>query len=56
MDDQKFPQAVAGFNFGNFKREEGKPFKQPYLLETFANPNPPDIIAGLQHLDDTAEL
>jgi hypothetical protein len=52
----EIPQAVAGFNFGNFKREEGKPFKQPYLLETFANPNPPDIVAGLQHLDDMPGL
>ena len=52
----EFPQAVAGFNFGNFKREEGKPFKQPYLLETFANPNPPDIISALQHIDDTPTL
>jgi hypothetical protein len=48
----EIPQAVAGFNFGNFKREEGKPFKQPYLLETFANPNPPDFVTGLQHMDD----
>jgi peptidase M1-like protein len=48
----EIPQTVAGFNFGNFKRDEGKPFKQPYLLETFANPNPPDIIQGIQHLDD----
>ena len=52
----EFPQAVAGFNFGNFKREEGKPFKQPYLLETFANPNPPDIVTGLQHIDDAPTL
>jgi len=52
----EIPQAVAGFNFGNFKREEGKPFKQPYLLETFANPNPPDVIAGLQHIDDTPNI
>jgi len=52
----EFPQAVAGFNFGNFKREEGKPFKQPYLLETFANPNPPDMITALQHIDDTPSL
>jgi len=50
------PQAVAGFNFGNFKREEGKPFKQPYLLETFANPTPPDIIAGLQTRDDLPSM
>ena len=48
----EIPQAVAGFNFGNFKREEGKPFKQPYLLETFANPNPPDVVSDLQHIDD----
>jgi Peptidase family M1 domain len=47
----EIPQSVGGFNFGNFKREEGKPFKQPYLLETFANPNPPDIISSLQHMD-----
>lgn len=52
----ELPQAVAGFNFGNFKREEGKPFKQPYLLETFANPNPPDMISALQHIDDTPTL
>jgi hypothetical protein len=50
------PQTVAGFNFGNFKREEGKPLKQPYLLETYANPTPPDIIAGLQHIDDRLSL
>jgi aminopeptidase N len=42
------PQAVAGFNFGKFKREEGKPLKQPYILETYANPDPPDMFAGLQ--------
>jgi len=50
------PQAVAGFNFGNFKREEGKPTKQPYLLETFANPNPPDFVSGIQHSDDMPTL
>lgn len=46
------PQAVAGFNFGKFKREEGKPLKHPYLLETYANPDPPDIIKGLQVIAD----
>jgi len=49
------PQAVAGFNFGKFKRDEGKPMKQPYLLETFANPNPPDILNALQHIGDEIE-
>ncbi len=42
------PVAIAGFNFGKFKREEGKPLRRPYLLETYANPEPPDIIKGLQ--------
>jgi aminopeptidase N len=42
------PQAVAGFNLGAFKREEGKPLKQPYLLETFANPDLPDAYHGIQ--------
>jgi hypothetical protein len=45
--DSEVPQAVAGFNFGKFKREEGKPFKQPYLLETFANPEPPAYLNSL---------
>ena len=42
------PQAVSGFNFGSFKREQGKPNKQPYFLETYANPEIPDILKGLQ--------
>lgn len=42
------PQAVAGFNFGRFKREEGKPLKQTYLLETYANPEPPDMVRDIQ--------
>jgi hypothetical protein len=41
------PQGVAGFNLGKFKREEGKPFQQPYLLETYANPEPPANLNGL---------
>ncbi len=45
------PQAVAGFNFGKFKRDEGKPLKQPYVLETYANPDPPDIVKQLQMAD-----
>jgi Peptidase family M1 domain len=49
------PQAVAGFNFGKFKREEGKPIKQSYLLETFVNPEPPDMIRNIQHSGDEIE-
>ncbi len=48
------PQAVAGFNFGNFKRDEGKPLKQPYLLETFANPEPPDFVSNIKALTEGA--
>jgi len=50
------PQAVAGFNFGKFKREEGPPGKYSYLFETYANPNPPDVVQGLQHLGDSPTL
>ncbi|MCU1311954.1 MAG: Aminopeptidase N-like protein [Candidatus Angelobacter sp.] len=40
------PQAVAGFNFGNFKHLEfvGKDF----TAEAYANENPPDWVRGLQ--------
>jgi hypothetical protein len=50
------PMAVSGFNFGNFKRDEGKPLKQPYLLETFANPNPPDMITSLKTFDEVPTM
>lgn len=46
------PVAHAAFNFGKFKRDEGKPPKQPYLLETFVNPESPDIVKALQHSQD----
>jgi hypothetical protein len=46
--DSVVPQAVAGFNFGKFKREEGKPFtEKAYLLETYANPEPPAFLNAL---------
>ena len=55
--DSQVPQTVAGFNFGKFKREEfilegkkgqdGKPASEPYLLETFANPEPPSYLNDL---------
>jgi len=51
----EIPQEKAGFNFGNFKRDEGKPAKQPYLLETYANPEAPDTIKGIQHAGDQFE-
>ena len=55
--DSEVPQAVAGFNFGKFKREEftlegrksqdGKTVSESYLLETFANSQPPAYLNGL---------
>jgi hypothetical protein len=49
--DSEVPQAVAGFNFGKFKREEGKPFvEKAYLLETFANPEPPAFLNGADNV------
>jgi peptidase M1-like protein len=46
------PQPAAGFNFGKLKREEGKPVKQPYVLETFANEEPPDYLKAISHSAD----
>jgi hypothetical protein len=46
--DSEVPQAVAGFNFGKFKRAESKPFRETaYLLETYANPEPPAFLNAL---------
>jgi hypothetical protein len=43
------PLAVAGFSFGRFKKEEAKIDKFGYLVESYANENPPDWVQGLQH-------
>jgi hypothetical protein len=55
--DSEVPQAVAGFNFGKFKREElklegrktkdGQPATAAYLLETYANVIPPAYLNEL---------
>ena len=42
------PQTVAGFNFGKFKVEEAKLDKPEYLVQSYANQNPPDWVQGLQ--------
>lgn len=46
------PEAVAGFNFGKFKRQEGTALKQSYTLETFANPSLPDSLQAIQSIQD----
>jgi hypothetical protein len=42
------PQTVAGFNFGRFKMEEAKLTKPEYLVQSFANQEPPEWVQGLQ--------
>jgi len=41
------PQAVAGFNFGRFKRKEAKIEKLGYVVESYANQDEPDIVKSL---------
>ena len=43
------PQTVAGFNFGRFKIEEATLTHPPYLVQSYANEEPPDWVNGLQH-------
>jgi len=52
----KVPQSVAGFNFGRFKRAEGKPFRRPYVLEAYANLDPPELVRQAQHSSIAATL
>ncbi len=39
------PMAVAGFNFGKFKRSDAQ--AGPYKISSYANENPPDMLQGL---------
>jgi hypothetical protein len=50
------PQAVAGFNFGKFKREEAKLEKEGYLIESYANEVEPDIVRSIKHSTDIENL
>jgi hypothetical protein len=43
------PQTVAGFNFGRFKEEEAKLTKPEFLVQSFANQDPPSWVEALQH-------
>ena len=42
------PQTVAGFNFGKFKMLEAKITKPEYLVQSYANVEPPEWVKGLQ--------
>ena len=50
------PQTVAGFSFGRFKMEEGKLDKPEYLVQSYANQEPPDWVNALQHSASGDEL
>jgi len=41
------PQAVAGFNFGRFKRKEAKLEKLGFVVEAYANQEQPEIVKRL---------
>ncbi len=52
------PQTVAGFNFGRFKMREAKVTAPDYLVQAYANEEPPDSVKALLQAvsgDDTAD-
>ncbi len=50
------PQTVAGFSFGRFKLEEGKLDKPEYLVQSYANQEPPDWVQDLKGRASGEEL
>ena len=44
------PQTVAGFNFGKFKMLEAKMTKPEYLVQSYANVDPPEWVKSLQQV------
>jgi hypothetical protein len=42
------PQTVAGFNFGRFKEEEVRIDNPDYLIQSYANEEPPDWVESAQ--------
>ena len=50
------PLAVAGFNFGKFKRQEARVEKEGYLVESYANEVEPDFVRSIKQLGDLADL
>ncbi|MFZ0286726.1 MAG: M1 family aminopeptidase, partial [Terriglobales bacterium] len=49
------PLTVAGFNFGNFKVEEAKITKPDYIVQSYANKEPPMWVQSLQHAASGAD-
>jgi Peptidase family M1 domain len=50
------PLAVAGFNFGRFKKIELNDDKTKYLIESYANINPTDLFREIKELVDFANF
>jgi hypothetical protein len=50
------PQTVAGFNFGKFKMEEAKMTKPEYLVQAYANENPPYWVQAVRHAAEGNEF
>jgi hypothetical protein len=48
------PQVVAGFNFGKFKMQEVKLTKPDYLVQSYANEEPPDWVTGAQRAAESS--
>jgi hypothetical protein len=43
------PMTVAGFNLGDFKKEESKLDKPEMLVQSYADSSPPNMITGVQN-------
>ncbi len=47
------PFTVAGFNFGKFKKEEARLNKPDFLVQSYANEDPPNWVRSLQQAVDS---
>jgi Peptidase family M1 domain len=45
-------QTVAGFNFGKFKVEEAKLSKPEFIIQSYANENPPDWVESVKRASE----
>lgn len=50
------PQTVAGFNFGKFKMVEAKTNEPVYLVQSYANEQPPNWVQQLNQAASTSDL
>jgi len=50
------PQTVAGFSFGKFKEVEAKLSRPEYLIQSYANEDPPDWVTNMKNAADSDSL